>query len=808
MAWLRTALAAIGLIVGIAVGGWAGAGVLAAVIAGCLSVALFTAAALTHRGNNLDPLPGELLPALTPLVACMLMSGLVLAGFSTLTFRTAALDRAYLPKLASEKVELTGRMASDPQPGRRSWRFTMKVRRAGTAAVNEKIAVTTYGKMPKAQLGDLVKVRLKLKALDPRDPFDRSLSRRSVVARGTGSAGELRVLAKTSNPALAAANHFRNRITEAASSTLGSARAGLLLGLVIGDEAAIPEGVKADFRAAGLSHLTAVSGANVAMVIVPLMLILTALGTSRRIRVAVGLAVLAMFTIVTRWEPSVLRAVIMASAALGAWVFGRRSNAPHLLALAVIVMLAFDPLMLWSIGFQLSFVATAGILLLAPVLEARLTKFFSYGAGAGDGAEAGNGNGAGAGRWKRAMIQATAIGLAAQIAVLPLIAWHFGRISLVALPANLAAFGLVGPPTVLGLVAGVVSVFSIPAAKPLMWLAGWFVWALQAIARIFGGSAHSQVDVPNWRSPQMLAAYLLLAAAVLWLAERPRLARWPGVLALMTIVVAGLTPVAGSAHPSGMRLTFFNVGQGDAALVESPGGARVLIDGGPDPHYISGRLSALGIRRIDLVIASHAHTDHVAGLSEVMSQMQVRELVDPGVDAPVMRRVLAIAGSEKPAIATDGNQLRIGDLTVDFLGPTPDARTEAEVQRSADPGGEGTGLNDASVVARISFGQSCALFTGDIEEPAQQLLLENHPGEIECAILKAPHHGSASLLPAFVEGVKPSWTPISVGANDYGHPTAKALALFSRSGGQVVRTDLTGDIVLIADRQGRVSLKR
>jgi len=800
MAWLRTGLAALSFTIGISLAELTGAGAKQAFLAGCMGAVCFIAAALVHRKAP-DPQPGELLPVLGPCVAVLLVSGLMLVGYSSLAFRTAAMRGAYLPRLAGEKIEITGRMASDPQPvafttgpkrRQESWRYMIKVRRAGSAGVNEKIAVTTYGRIPRGRLGDLVRVRLKIKALDLNDPFDYSLNRRSVVAKGVGSGRELEVMTTASNPALAGANFFRARIAEAAAGAVGPSRAGLLLGLVIGDQAAISEGVTADFRAAGLSHLTAVSGENVAMVMVPLMLILSALKTSRRARVVVGLAVLMMFTVVTRWEPSVLRAVIMASAALGAWLFGRRSNAPHLLLLAALGILAFDPLMLWSVGFQLSFAATAGILLLAPIIETRVAKMFSH-----EGA-----------RWRRTLIQAIAIGLAAQIAVAPLIAWHFGRISIVSLPANLAAFPLVGPPTVLGLVGGAVSLLSVAAAKPVMWLAGWFVWALQGIARVFGGSAHSQIDVPNWRSPQMLAAYLLLAAAILWLAERPRVARWPAVLALFTFVLAGLAPIAGSAQPSGMRLTFFSVGQGDAALVESPGGARILIDGGPDPHFISSRLSKLGIRRLDLVIASHAHTDHIAGLGEVLNQMQVRESVDPGIDAPVMRRVLAIAAPrQKPESAAEGNRLVIGDLTIDFLGPTPDERESAQAQQVAGPGGEGPGLNDASVVARISFGQSCALFTGDIEEPAQEVLAQNHPSEVRCAILKAPHHGSAHLLPEFVEAVRPSFVPISVGPNDYGHPTAKALAIFARSGATSVRTDQLGDIVLDADRQGHVSLK-
>lgn len=799
----RTILGAAAFAVGVVLADAFRPGSVVAASAGAAGLTFMAVAAGVHLRNP-PPGPGSLLPPLRLHTVLLILVALAACGFCALGLRLAALRDAVVPRHQGETVTLTGLLADDPRSNGHSHRFNLAVRRAGHRAVRERVAVTVYGRLPNVELGDSVQVRGKIRRLDLLDRFDRSLARKSVVAKASASATDVLLAGKSRTLPLRAANHFRSRITAAAEDA-GPGRSGLLLGLVMGDQRTIPDSAVDNFRAAGLSHLTAVSGQNVAMVMAPVMMVLTLLRFSREMRVVISLVVLGLLALVTRWEPSVLRATLMASAALTAWLFGRRSGIMHLLGLVFLALLAVDPLLLWSIGFQLSFAATAGILSMGPHFSRLLGRPLDD--GPLDQQARRHGTRSVGGR----LVQAAAIGLAAQLAVLPLIAWHFGRVSLVSLPANLFALPLVAPVTLLGLCGGLAALGAEDAGGPFMYLAGLFVSALQWVAGTFGGSAYAQLSLQGLSALRILAAFFAAAGGALWLRRgKGTSVRWAAPACILAALVAGLVPAAGSGMPRGVRLTFFDVGQGDAALVESASGARVLIDGGPDPAYLARRLKGMGLRRVDLVVASHGHSDHVAGLAEVLRRLNVRAAVDPGIRPPVMRRVMNAGDSSATpfTLAREGDSIRIGDLAVDFLSPSPGGRLEGgEAAARESSQTEGTALNDASLVARVRFGDECALFPGDLEEEGQKDLVEGHRKDIRCSILKAPHHGSGRLLSEFVESVDPEWVTISAGSgNDYGHPAPRALFLFRRTGARVLRTDRLGDIELEVGRQGRVTL--
>jgi len=618
---------------------------------------------------------------------------------------------------------------------------------------------------------------VKLSGLDPREPFDARLARKGVTAKAVVLSSP-EVLGSTKNPLLAASNRFRSRMLGASERALTPGQSALLSGLVIGDERKISARVEDDFLASGLSHLTAVSGANLAMVLGALAAVLGFLRASRRTIIWLGLAAIVFFTVITRWEPSVLRAAVMAAVGLAAFLFGRLSTPSHAFGLAFVGLLALDPMILWSVGFQLSFAATAGILWLRPPLIARL------------------------GSLPGSLAEAVAIGIAAQVAVFPLIALHFGRISVASIPANLAAFVLVAPITVLGLAGGVVSLLSDTLAWPFLKLAGLLVSALQWVAKVFGRSDAAQLDVPHFNLAEAAAAYLIVAAAWLLLGQKKRWARWPAVAGAVLLVGTSLMPALGSSAPSGLRVTFFDVGEGDSALVESPAGARILVDGGREPDVIASTLRRRGVERVDVLVASHMHADHVIGLQAVIRRFDIGLAVHPGVKAPLLPTLTAEGPMEQVA---EGESLRIGDLTVDVLAPSPGLRDLAAASVTEQAPAEGPGLNDASVVLRVNWGEECVLFTGDVEDAGQQELLDNHREAIDCTVMKAPHHGSARLLPEFVEAVDPEWVAISVGPNSYGHPSAKALESFERVGALTLRTDRLNDVVIEIDRQGMVN---
>lgn len=782
----RIAWAAAAFVAGVILADLADPGRAAVVVASLAGLACLTGAWWRHRRLP-DPAPGDLLPRVPPLTAGLLLVGAIAIGFADLGARTAARAGSALPGLDGRVVEIQARVASDPRPQGSfgAWAYTVKsvVVHPSTpqpTPVTGRLALRSYGGPPAVELGDVVWTEVKLARLDLGEPFDMRLARRGVVATAAPVA-PVEVESSTGNLLLGASNRFRARMADAAAGSLNPNQAFLLQGLVIGDDRRVEEQVRDDFRASGLSHLTAVSGANVAMVLGALALLLNALRVPRRPSIIIGMAAIVVFTTITRWEPSVLRAAVMATVALCAFLMGRIPTPAHAFAVAFLGLVAFDPMVFWSVGFQLSFAATAGLLWLRPPLLARLTFL------------------------PRPLAEALAMGIAAQVAVFPLIALHFGRISVAAIPANLAAFALVAPATILGLVGGVASLISPVLAWPFMKVAGWFVSVLQWVSKIFGRSDAAEITVPNFAAPETVGSYLVIGALWLLLGRRTAWARWPGLLGAVLLVGATLLPALGHTAPSGLRVTFFDVGAGDAALVESPAGARILIDGGRDPDLIATTLRRRGFERIDLVVASHMHADHVIGLQLVLRRFDVALALHPGVRAPMLFPLAA----EKPMEAVgSGESIRLGDITVDFLGPTNDLREMAALSVSAQRGPEGPGLNDASVVMRVNWAGECVLFTGDLEEAGQQELLDHHPQEIGCTVMKAPHHGSGRLLAEFVEAVDPEWVPVSVGPNNYGHPSPKALEIFDSVGARVLRTDEMKDVVVEIDSAGRVTSKR
>ncbi|HVE76919.1 MAG TPA: ComEC/Rec2 family competence protein [Actinomycetota bacterium] len=742
-----------------------GPGVAAAL--GIAAVGLFVASFLRHRRNP-EPATFELLPAMSGLTAAMLLTAFVLAGFSDGGFNRASIDGASLPRLDGRRVELSAIAASDSRLIRSATLTTLKKVRFEGRTYNEKLQLRVIGDRRLFEPGDRVRVTARVNRLDLKDPFDRALQRKGIVAEGTGSRAEL--IARTSNPFLRSANAFRRGLKQAVTTSLPRARGGLLLGLLIGDESRILESDVEALRSTGLAHLTAVSGSNVAMVLAATLALLSLFGLPRRTRIFAALAVLVFFTILTRWEPSVLRAVISASLALSAFLFGRKAQALNMLATAFLLLAAIDPMILWSIGFQLSFAATFGIVVLAPVIAARFERFPRLG-------------------------EALGVAVAAQVAVTPLIALHFGNVSPLAVPANLLAFPFVAPATVLGLAGAAAGAVWDPLGRPLIELAGFAITGVLAAARVFATLPLSSVSVPRWSGIESAAFYLFVLSAAALFAGRKRAAVWPAGFAVVLLGAGIAIPVAASPTPNAAQVVFFDVGQGDSALVRSPRGATVLIDGGLDGRRVVRKLDRLGIRKIDLVVMSHAHLDHASGLEEVLGSMRVGAFLRPGTAHPLERK---LAGIGESMVAEAGNRIDLADLEIFVLGPAPHQRLEV------DPGGdgEGTTLNDASLVVRIEWKESCALFTGDVEEAGQQELLDKSRSLLRCDILKAPHHGSAKLLPEFVEAVDPEVVSVSVGPNTHGHPSRYALTLISDVGAHAMRTDRLGDYTVVMDGRG------
>ncbi|NUT06361.1 MAG: DUF4131 domain-containing protein [Hamadaea sp.] len=543
-------------------------------------------------------------------------------------------------------------------------------------------------------------------------------------------------------------------------------RGGLLPGLVVGDTSRLPPEVQEDFKAAGMTHLTAVSGSNVAIVIGCLLLLLKACRASPAICAAACVLGVAGFVILARPSPSVLRAAVMGSLALAALATGRGRAALPALSATVAVLVVVDPELAADAGFTLSVCATAGLLLLAPGWRDALQR-----------------------RMPRIAAEALAVPAAAQVACAPVIAALSGSVSLIAIPANLLATAAVAPATVLGVLAAGLSPIWPPGAQFAAWLASYPAAWLVTVARVAAGLPGAALPWPSGTPGALLLTGLTVLALIGFRSAKVRRV----VLVVTVAAVLGAAPVrvlAPGWPPTGWFLVACDVGQGDATVLRTREGEAVVVDAGPEPSAVAGCLDRLGITTVPLLVISHFHADHVGGVAGVFQGRRVSAVLTPAWPEPAEGRTgvlaAAAAAGSPVAMAAPGEVRRIGPLTMTVVGPVAPLHGTR-----SDP-------NNNSVVLSVSFGGTSVLLTGDAEVEEQQELVTAGAGRAD--VLKVAHHGSAFQDPAFLTAVAPAIALVSVGAgNDYGHPNPAVLASLARGGARVVRTDQAGDIAVAID---------
>lgn len=653
--------------------------------------------------------------------------------------------------LEGRTAAFTGTARSDHRPFTFGWGMEVVVERVDGRPTRLPVWMSGHGDPPVVAAGDIVAGSGSFRTVEPDEGFGGFLADRGTVA--VVSVTELSRSGPPRSLPLRLANAVRGSLTRGALASLSPRRAGLLLGLVIGDTRRMHPETEEDFRATGLGHLVAVSGSNVVMVLVPVLAVVALLGAGIRGRVLAGVAAVGLFALVTRWEPSVLRAAVMATLGLLGVLAGRRRETTAVLAGAVVVLLILDPRLGRSLGFRLSVAATVGIVLLAPRIAQRL-------------------------RWlPRPLALAVGATGGAQAAVTPLLLTTFGIVPGVTILANVLAAPMVGIAFLGGSLAAGVSLLWGPVGGALGSLAslpiGYLEWVADVSARL---PVPSLVGL-GWVGPVAVAVVLVLLVR-----RRSRLGSRVALVALLPAIVWGAAIRAGP--PPFLEARFFDVGQGDAALVRTPEGGVVLIDAGPDEQEVATKLAALGVTRIDLAVATHPHADHVEGFPAVFARHPVGVLWEPGCpgDSPSYARLLAAAGYEGVPVARPrgGERYMIGGLTIRVLGPDACAVDSP---------------NDDSIVLLLEAPQGSVLLPGDAEVPAQLDLLEDRD-PVAATVLKVPHHGSVTSEPAFFEAVRARLAVVSVGENDYGHPAPETLEGLKALGARVVRTDRAGDVVL------------
>ncbi|UKY50212.1 ComEC/Rec2 family competence protein [Streptomyces inhibens] len=621
------------------------------------------------------------------------------------------------------------------------------------------------------------RIRLVARAAPPLSPTDHV----AAVLRVTDDAPPDKVAAPSTLQRLA--GNLRTGLREATDGLPPDARA-LLPGLVVGDTSRVPPDLDDAFRATDLTHLLAVSGSNLtivlALLIGPRHLATRAerRGLAPRLRLSlrgtavIGGALALAFVVVCRPDPSVLRAAACGLITLLAIGTGRRRTLLPALAAAVLLLVLYDPWLARSYGFLLSVLATGALLLLAPRWSAALQRR----------------------RVPPRLAEVIAAAAAAQAVCAPVVAVLAARVGLVAVPCNLLAELAVAPATVLGFAALAAAPLALPVARALAWCAGWPTEWIAGVARTGAALPGAEFGWPGgWAGGLVLAT-----ATVALVTVGRRVLRRPWLCALCALAVilavcrpAPFTRVLTGWPPPGWRAVVCDVGQGDGLVLAAGDGTALVVDTGPEPRAIDRCLTDLGIRRIPLLVLTHFHADHVDGLpgalrGRTVGAIETTTLQDPAGQAQFVHNTAAAA--RIPLVrAAPGERRHLGPLTWEVLWPPAPP---------ALPGPDGP--NDASVTLLVRTGGLTLLLLGDLEPPAQQALLAAHPELAAVDVLKVAHHGSAYQDPPLIRRLAPRLALISCGAdNPYGHPAPRTIEALRAQGARVLRTDTDGSIAVL-----------
>jgi len=702
-------------------------------------------------------------------VAVAVLLGLVSLGAGWSGVQHRGLEHALLASLAPRQVTVEGVLKTDPRPTSFGWSAPIQVRRVrwseGDVTLWSSVWAGGGEEVPAASRGDLVRVEGTLRV--PDDPgFAEWLRQNGIPAQL--QVDVFRRLGPSPSAFVRATQAVRDVVGRSIERVFPPREEGLLLGLLLGDDSRLDPAVERDFRASGLSHLLVVSGGNVAMVLAPVLAATALLRLGRWPRFVVGFGAVAFFTILTGAEPSVLRAGVMACLALVGILAGRPRTTASILSAAVLGLLVLDPWLVWSVGFQLSVSATAGMVALASPLAERLGRFLPTPVAAAAGAT-----------------------LSAQLGVTPFLLYHFHEVPLVTLPANLAAFPLVAPSLLFGAVAAGAGLVWLPIGNALGAVAVLPMRWLELVADRLGKAPAGYLTSEG--GPLVLVGGIaVVAALVVWIRTGWKPPRATIVVAIAVLPLVVWASALTSGLPTGFTVRFFDVGQGDAALLMTPEGATVLVDGGPERDQVASELSALGLKRLDVVVASHPHADHIVGLPSVLARFPVGLLLEPGCDREAPSPLQADLDE---AIADEGIHVQnprsgetfwVGSLRLDVLSPD-----------RCWTGTESDSNNDALVI-RATYGAYVVLIATEPEEPAQEAMLEAGV-DLRADVLKVPHHGAATSIAEFFDAVSADVAVVSVGENDYGHPTAFTLDALVAAGSHVWRTDRHGTITIRFD---------
>lgn len=604
--------------------------------------------------------------------------------------------------------------------------------------------------------------------------YRRHLFRRGIATVFFSQPSDVKVIGETSS----AWTGLRERIKAKVSSLLSPDQAGLLVGILLGDRSGIHPGIESDFKRAGVAHILAVSGLHVGMMASITFLFMRFLKARLSFQYLAAAGAVTLYVFLVGGRPSILRASIMISLGFLGWFLARGKGLLPAVSTAALALLLYNPFLVYNVAFQLSFAAVLSIILVFPFLSERESRPNSlYG-------------------WFSAIFF---ISLTAQLGVAPILVYHFNELSLVALVANPLVVPLIAPILALGILGSFLAFASSFLACPIFRLNGLLLSLVIKVAGFFSSLPGACVSFGSPSLPMVGCYYLVLASGLFFWKRRRVSPNFGSVLVvlLLLLVVPLWWQVARSTPPHDFTATFLNVGQGDAILIQAATGEVILVDGGESTTLLRQKLARRGIGKIDLLVLSHPHADHVGGLVWVVRNLTIGMVLDGGQahTSDFYRQFLMTIDRRgiPYRLARRGEEFVVGDdFKVIVLHPTEDfiAGTKSD-------------LNNNSVVLKVVYGKFSLLLPGDVEAEAETALLGREE-DIDSTVLKVPHHGSASGGSAeFLRGVSPRVAVISVGEdNSFGHPASSTLSKLRSIGADVYRTDRHGDVTITTDGEG------
>lgn len=579
----------------------------------------------------------------------------------------------------------------------------------------------------------------------------------------------------------------RQFMTDLIDRTIGGEAGEFLKGLLLGERSGISAAVRQAFANSGVAHVLAVSGSNVAVVAAFIFFLLEFLRLPKWARVVTTCFGLLFYMLLTGSQPPVVRATVMAFVFLLASLAQERPSAYNSLGVAALIILALDARQLFDVGFQLSFVAVLSIMYLYPKSNEWINRI------------------EGRTVLRRAMVwtlRVCAVSLVATLGTLPLTAIYFGKVSVIGVLANIIVIPAVGLSVVLGFISTLAGTFSLWLAEVYAAVNETVLNGTLLVAKVAGGLGFAFIDTMRFTAIDAIPFYLALGILVhMGNQQVVRRLFIPLLVALNIVVFIPPSPLRASAREK-LRISFIDVGQGDAILIEFPDGKTILVDAGPKAlTYDAGErivvpfLKRRSISSLDVLVVSHPHSDHIGGVPATLEHCDVKRVIDSGqpISSQIYSRYLADIADEGCVFQTARAGTTISGVEnarIYILSPM--AR-----YIDTDTSHQHPNLNNTSIVLKLQYGNISMLLSGDAEKDVEEDMVSVYGDFLHSTLLKVGHHGSnTSSSEGFLSAVSPAYAVISVGKNNkFHHPSPTVVQRFEEMKAIVYRTDEEGALI-------------